>query len=314
MTIGIAAFGPHAGLAVFKALRAAERVGTGSIGGFATFAAIGKDGRLLRHQTQRGGSATLFIHGEITGTEPPPEVATATFAGVISSGPERPGAREAADAPTPRSAWSPVTACRSPSASTGVAVNQQVLELMKAGQPAQQAVDEVMDRNPEIDAGLIAVDRQGQVYGRNSARVLRRPDLAQAHESRDGASVVVFYNAIRPWSVLTGVVTAIAFDTMLGIPQPDAIILVRAGTPVVAGDETAIHGNADGVATHVTTNEHWRLTGHQICTGIYLDSPVYLDGKLVGRTMLETLTSFQDGKIAQMSGQTAVSFGYRTVR
>ena len=38
MTIGIAMVGPNAGLGLFKGLRAAERVGTGSIG-FATFAA-----------------------------------------------------------------------------------------------------------------------------------------------------------------------------------------------------------------------------------------------------------------------------------
>src|ERR1700686_2557427 len=90
MTIGIAARGPNAGLAVYRSLRAAERVGTGSIGGFATFAAITADGKLLRHETQRGGTSTLFIEGESTGTEPPPEVAAATSAAVISSGPDRP--------------------------------------------------------------------------------------------------------------------------------------------------------------------------------------------------------------------------------
>jgi hypothetical protein len=40
MTIGIAARGPNAGLAIYRNLRALERVSTGSIGGAATFAAI----------------------------------------------------------------------------------------------------------------------------------------------------------------------------------------------------------------------------------------------------------------------------------
>ena len=44
MTIGIAAHGPNAGLAVYRSLRATERVGTGSIGGFAAFGAISADG------------------------------------------------------------------------------------------------------------------------------------------------------------------------------------------------------------------------------------------------------------------------------
>ena len=90
MTIGIAARGPNAGLAIYRSLRAAERVGSGSIGGFATFAVITADGKLLRYETQRGGTSTLFIEGEITGTDPPPEVAAATRAAVISSGPDRP--------------------------------------------------------------------------------------------------------------------------------------------------------------------------------------------------------------------------------
>ena len=44
MTIGIGACGPHAGRAVFDALAAAEKVGTGAIGGFVTYAAIGEGG------------------------------------------------------------------------------------------------------------------------------------------------------------------------------------------------------------------------------------------------------------------------------
>jgi hypothetical protein len=90
MTIGIAAHGPNAGLAVYRSLRATERVGAGSIGGFAAFGAISADGKLMRYETQRGGTSTLFIEGEITGTDPPPDVATAASAAVISSGPDRP--------------------------------------------------------------------------------------------------------------------------------------------------------------------------------------------------------------------------------
>jgi hypothetical protein len=78
MTIDIAACGPNAGLAICRRLRAVERVSTGSISGFATFAAIAADGELLRHETQRGGTSALFLEGEITGTESPPDVADAT--------------------------------------------------------------------------------------------------------------------------------------------------------------------------------------------------------------------------------------------
>jgi hypothetical protein len=312
MTIGIAAHGPNAGLAIYRSLRATERVGSGSIGGFVTFAVITADGKLLRHETQRGGTSTLFIEGEITGTDPPPEVAAATCAAVISSGPDRPEPEKFLSA-DPLAGL--VTGHRMPIAIgvDGVAVNQQVLDLMKGGKPAQIAVDTVIDRNPEVDAGLIAIDRGGQVYGRNSTRVLRRPDLAEARASREGASVVVFYNAIRPHTVLAGLVTEMALDTMLGIPTPDGQIVVNAGIPVIAGTGTAIYCDADGVATHVTTNELGVLTGRRIGTGVYLGSPIYKDGKLIGHTMLETMTAFQDGKLASLGGQKMFSFGYRRV-
>jgi hypothetical protein len=311
MTIGIGAHGPYAGLAVYKSLRVAERVGSGSIGGFATFAAITAGGKLLRHATQRGGTSTLFLDGEITGTEPPPEVAAATSAAVISSGPERPELEKLLTADPVAGL---VTGHRMPITvgADGIPVNQHALALLKEGFSARQAIDIVIDRNPEVDVGLIAVDRDGQVYGRNSSRVLRRPDLAEGRAQRDGASVVVFYNAIRPWSALASLVTAIALDAMLGLPKPDGYVIVNAGIPVLGADETAIHTDANNIATHVTTNETHLLTGHQICTGIYLDSPVYREGRLIGYTMLETLTTFSDGKVEAMSGQTSVPFGYRT--
>jgi hypothetical protein len=312
MTIGIAAHGPNAGLAVYRSLRATERVGAGSIGGFAAFAAISADGKLLRHETQRGGTSTLFIEGEITGTDPPPDVATATSAAIISSGPDRPKPHKllAAD---PMAGL--VTGHRMPM-TTGVdriPVNQQVLNLMKGGHSAQDAVDAVLDRNPEVDAGLVAIDRSGQVYGRNSARVLRRPDIAEARALRPGASVVVFYNAIRPHLVLAGLATEIALDTMLGLPKPDGEVKVNAGIPVIGGRQTAIYCDANDVATHVTGNEIEVLSGQGLCTGIDLGSPVYRSCKLIGHTMFETRITFRDGRLAFVSGQKSVSFGYRRV-
>jgi hypothetical protein len=310
MTIGIAAHGPSAGLAVFKSLRAAELVGTGSIGGFATFAAITADGHLLRHQTQRGGSRTLFIDGEITGSDPHSDVAGATSAAVISSGPERP---ELEKLLTADPAAGLVTGHRMPITVgvDGIAVNQQALNFLKEGMSAKAAIDEVLSRNPEADVGLIAIDRWGQVYGRNSARVLRRLDLAEGRAAEGQISVVVFYNAIRPYSALAGLVTAIAMETMLGVPHPDGYVVVNAGIPVLPGKETAIVCDANGVATHLTTTESASLTGRRICTGIYLGSAVYVGGKLIGNTMLETMTTFNDGRLVEMSGQTSVPFGYR---
>ena len=90
-TIAIAASGPRAGEAVFRALEAAERIASGSIHGVAWFVAMTKDGKVHRFSNfGRGGTRTLFIDGEETGTPPPQEIAEATMAGVVSTGPRDP--------------------------------------------------------------------------------------------------------------------------------------------------------------------------------------------------------------------------------
>ena len=235
MTIGIGAFGPKAGLAVHQALRAAERVGRGAIGGFASYAAITADGRLMRAETQRGGSSTLFTDGETTGVEPPEEVANAIAAGVISSGPDR---------PAPLTQFLPadgaaglVTGHRLPNAkgAGGQPINEEILALLRSGRTAREAVDAVLDRNANSDTGIIAVDRSGQVYSRNAARVLRRPDLG--HARREHASpkavVEVLHNAIRPYPAAAALAADVALATMVGEPTEVGRVTVSAGCPVV---------------------------------------------------------------------------------
>ena len=180
MTIGIAAFGPRAGLAVFMALRAVERVARGAVCGFASFVAITTEGEVLRAETQRGGTRTLFVDAEITGLPPPPRVAEAPFAGVMSSGPDR---------PAPLCQFTPadgavglVTGHRLPNTPgcSGVRLNEEVLALMREGLSPQGAVERVLADNPGSDAGMIALDRQGRLFAANSAFVADRADLGSA--------------------------------------------------------------------------------------------------------------------------------------
>jgi hypothetical protein len=312
VTIGIAAYGPNAGLAIFLSLRAVERVGAGSIGGFAVFAAIAADGRLMRHETQRGGASTLFIEGETTGADPPPEVAAASFAAVISSGPDRPEAHKflCADA---RAGLVTGHRMSTTIGVDGIAVNQQVLDLMKTGKPPEVAIDTVLDRNPEADAGLIALDRTGLIYARNSARVLRRPDLSETCDSRNGTSVAVLYNSIRPHKVLAGLAAEIAFETMLGIPKSDGQITMNAGVRLIGGKEAAIYCDANDVVTHIATSEVDFRTGRRNWATVDLGAPVYRDGMLIGRAISDTIATFLDGKIASIGGKKSLSLGYRRI-
>jgi uncharacterized protein DUF6963 len=313
VTIGIGAFGPRAGLAVYQALRVAERVGRGAIGGFATYAAITADGRLLRAETQRGGGSTLFTDGETTGVEPPEEVASAIAAGVISSGPDR---------PAPLTQFLPsdgaaglVTGHRLPNAKNagGQPINEEILALLRSGRTAREAVDAVLDRNANSDTGIIAVDRSGQVYSRNTARVLRRPDLGHARREHGSpkAVVEVLHNAIRPYPVVAALAADVALATMVGEPKEIGRVMVSAGCPVALGPEDAVLVDDDLNATKVVTTDPLLVSGRQVCAAIYLHSKVVKGGRVIGRTMFEPITTVVDGRITEMSGQKTLRISFQ---
>ena len=203
MTIGIGAIGPRAGLAIFRALEATERVGEGSIGGFAVYRVIGSDGQIHTYTTQRGGTATLVTRGEVTGGLPPQEALDARVAALISSGPDRP---EPLERCIPGEAGvGLVTGHRIPMAPTKnkKPLNQEVLELMRQGRTAPEATKALMDEHPQIDAGIIAVDVKGNLGAQNSPRVLNRPDMMEVfrEDCEAGCKVAVFINEIHPKEV-----------------------------------------------------------------------------------------------------------------
>lgn len=311
MTIGIVAYGPNAGQAVFDALAAAERVGSGSIRGYASYVAMEADGTLHWADTQRGGTSTLFIDGEDTGIAPPPKVSRAKLAAVMSSGPDR---------PEPLSQFTPaeagigvVTGHRLPNmpGSGDVPVNVAVLELMKAGKSPQEAVDEVLDASPEADAGIVAGDLKGRVYARNSTRVARRPDLGHARREENGAVVEIIHNAIIPVSSLAHLLADIAMESMLRFSLPQGWITVCAGTPVEAGKQDAVIVDDSLVATKIVTTDSRIVNGGWNCAAVYLGSKVIRRGKILGTTTAEPNMLVEGGKLSSMSGQIEIRIGFR---
>lgn len=316
MTIGIAASGPRAGLAVFRALAAAEKVATGSIGGYAAFAAIGIDGKVHRAETQRGGTRTLFVAGETTGVSPPPVVVEANIAGVMSSGPDR---------PPPLSQYVPaeagvglVTGHRLPNAAgiTGRPFNLEVLDRLRRGLSARAAVDEVVHADPEADAGVIAVDRLGRVFGRNTERVNRRPDLGHARreDAQSGAVIEVLHNALLP----SGSIAALAADIGLAVMAPDGTpdgeIIVRAHVPLAAGGLNRVLVDRKREAVRIETTDERILDGRHNCAAIYLDSLVMHEDEVLGRTTFEPNVVVEDGRIVTLNGRSEIRIGYRTDR
>lgn len=311
MTIGIVAFGPNAGQAVFDALQAAERVGRGSIGGYASFVAMERDGTIHRADTQRGGTATLFVDGESTGVGPPARIAGAQLAAVMSSGPDR---------PEPLSQFTPaepgvgvVTGHRLPNmpGSGHTPINIAVLDLMKAGKSPRDAVDAVLVANSEADAGIIAGDLTGRIYARNSLRVTRRPDLGHAKREKDGAVIEIIHNAILPASALAPLIADIAMETMLRLSDPQGWVVARAGTPVEFGENDAVLVDDDLVATSVLTTDPRIVSGTWNCAAVYLGSAVIREGEVIGRTVVEPNMVVEDGRIVSMSGQAELQIGFR---
>jgi len=313
MTIGIVAAGPRAGLAVFAALQAVERVAQGAIGGFAAFAAVTGEA-VLRHETQRGGSATLFTAGEQTGGPPGIEVAEARLAGVISSGPDRPPPLAQFIPATPGLGL--VSGHRLPNMSgrDGQPINTAVLALMESGLGPKEAVELVLAANPQADAGIIAGCLDGRIYAANAARVNGRPDLGHARVSQEGATVEVLHNVIFPVAPLAVLAAEVALDAMLARLVPDSEVVLRAGTPVVFGAEDHIRVDADLNVVEVQTTDPRLVAGVWNCAAVYLGAKVLRDGAPLGSTVVEPNIVVENGRIVSMSGQQVFRLGFRRSR
>ena len=313
MTIGIAAYGENAGLAVFRALRAVESVGSGCIGGFASFAAITADGELVRSTTQRGGTSTLFVVDERTGTDPPPGVASAPIAALMSSGPDRPEPLSQFVAGEPGTGL--VTGHRFAHAqgTNGVAFNQDALDRMRGGASVEGAVDAVLDENRHSDVGLIGIDVHGNIHARNTGAVASRIDGGSAEHlgGAEGPSVSILHNAILPVSGIAATAVEVAVETMQPAWTPEFWIEASAGTRVIPGDSNGVQVDSDLRVLEVTTTDPSLLHGRRDGSPIYIGAHVWQDGKRLGYTVFEPYIVLVDGVIESLIGQRSLRVGCR---
>jgi hypothetical protein len=312
MTIAIGAYGPHAGLAVFKSLQAAEAVGEGAIRGFVMLAVITPDGTLQRYETQRGGTRTLFTEGETTGVEPPDPVRGAIAAALISSGPDRP--IPLAQFLTADAQAGLVTAHRVPQGPsvTGIPLNVAVLNALQAGQSAREATAMVLAQNPDADVGFITIDRHGHMHVQNAPRVQRRPDVGLAYREQEasGAKLAVLHNAIEPHASLAPLVADIGFRQMVDLAPVIGWFTLSAGIPIVYGEVDAVEVDEQGVALQVVTSDRTFTDRERSGVGIYLHSLVRQQGRVIGKTLFEPICLVRDGKILEMSGQTSLRMSF----
>lgn len=306
MTIAIGAIGKNAGLAVWKALNSVEKVTSGSIGGFATFTIIGEDGKTEYYCTQRGGSRTLFTSGDSVSTYPPETVIKAPIAGVISSGPDR--MEPLSDFLVSEDNVGLVTGHRIPQAIgvNGLPVNIEVLKLMKKGIPANVAIEMVMSHNPNVDAGLIAIDLKGNCGIMNSIKVENRIDAAKAIVEKDDAKVMVLNNEIYPVKITADLAAAIAIQVMSEERKPDFQISIDIGLKVQHGPDDKVVIDENNRAIEVFTTDSTILKGRVTCVVPYLGSIIVKNNKIIGKLMNEPITILDNGKIMDLAGQKTI--------
>ncbi|HVW91511.1 MAG TPA: hypothetical protein VHB74_02790 [Devosia sp.] len=300
MTIGIAAYGPDAGRAVLRALAAVEAVGRGAIGGFVSAVALSGEGEVLRAETQRGGTATLFGDDAKLAKA----FAEARIAAVMSSGPDRPAPlRQFTPA---RTGVGLVTGHRMPNTmgASGLALNEEVLELMSSGLSPQEAVERVTKQNPDVDAGLIALSADGRIYMADTVQTQQRADRGSWHVAlADGSAVAgAMHNAILPHRPLAMLATEVALDVMAPRDRPTGWITLVSGTPLSLGSANAVHADAAGAVNKIVVSNPKFLAGRWNL-GVGLETPVISHGRSIAVMLYEPYMIAGDGRIESVDGK-----------
>ncbi len=299
MTIGIAAHGPAAGRAILFSLRAVERLATGAIGGFVSVAAIGRDRRIHRADIQNGGATALLAEGRV-----PRAVLEASSAVLMSSGPNR---------PEPLSQFTPaavgvglVTGHRFPNnrGGDGLSLGEKVLAAMGGGAAPREAVEGVARDNPDADAGLVALSVDGAVFAADTAFIGRFGDRGGTmREATDGrARVAILHNGIEPSESLAPLLAELIVKAMAPVPTVAGTLELRAGTPVVVGEEAGLVLSDRGEIAVVRLLDDGGLGGPWSC-GIGYRAAVWRAGGPIGFCLDEPFLVTEDGRVASVNGQ-----------
>lgn len=297
MTIGIAAVGPNAGSAILQALSAVEKIGSGAIGGFVSFVAI-HDGRVLRAQTQIGGATAILAQ------DLPPSLLKARIAALMSSGPNR---------PEPLAQFTPadaevglVTGHRLPNTLTpdGMALNEQVLELIRSGVSPENAVANIVAKHPTIDAGVIAVTTDGDIAFADTDYVARFFDAGRALLCSDldpFTKAAVVHNAIQPWRGLAMMTAQTALNVMDPPDRFDRTIKLQAGQMVRKGECNGIR-EINGAFEICVENEAFLRGRHDLGLGPRV--PIERNGQTIGFAVYEPYLSIRNGTLMTIDGAT----------
>lgn len=298
MTVGIAATGPNAGAGVLAGLRAIEAIGRGAIGGFVSLAVLTKDQQLFRSETQTDGASGLLQK------DLPANMLGAPFAALISSGPNRPAPLAQFVAAKPGVGL--VTGHRFPQipAGDGIPLNTHVLAAMERGHTPQMAVDEVIDRFPDHDAGFVALSVDGTIAAGNMPAVLLRQDHGCAARilQTPPVSVATIHNAIHPNRVLADMINDVVIEEMLRPPAAEHWIIASEGDRLDKGERAEIHIDHDDKVVQMLHPQAMRHPD-PVPFGLGDQVRIMRNGKFVGWLGYEPFMIVKDELIVTMDGK-----------
>ena len=297
MTIGIAAIGPAAGSGIIAGLRAVEKIGRGAIGGFVSLVILSDDGRLLRASVQDGGAEALFPE------ETPREIAQAQFAGLISSGPNRP--EPLSQFITAKPGVGIVTGHRMPhtKGKDKIALNSIVLAEMASGKDPQEAIDRVVGLYPDMDAGFLAVSVDGRMGIGNCQSVLTRRDKGMGilNVKSGAAKVATIHNSIFPHGLVSTLANHVAMDTMFHQGIPKQWIIIKSGITLKFGARTQVHIDSSSMVEHIVTSNNTCLNGSW-AVGLGDIVEVLSRGVRLGYLGYEPFMTLLNGQIVDIDG------------
>ena len=290
MTIGVASYGSNAGAAVNAALIGAELLGRGAIGGFAVFAILDADGMVHHRSVQDGGVTALDL---------PDAWLAAECAAAISSGPNRP--EPLVEFLPGRDGCGLITGHRLPNSACaeGRPANLAVLDLLAEGEAPQAAIDAILLRQPEIDAGLIALTGDGTIGHANSERVTRRGDLGTASRSDGKRGFALLHNSIftqsGPCQSLADALAGFCWNALTGAPAAHEILRLEKTVRLATAEQDRVHVDRAGRIVALEVADANLLNARRKGTAVYLGTEIWRENERVGFAAGELVAGLADG-------------------
>jgi hypothetical protein len=196
---------------------------------------------------------------------------------------------------------------------SGVNLNDEVLDLMRRGLSPTDAVERIVIANPEVDAGIIALDVSGQLHVANTQLVKRRSDIgcALSGSLAQGALAAVLHNAILPHRPIAALAAEIALDVMQPNDRPDGWITFRKGIRLFPGPVTAVNVNSDGAVEAIIVDNPKFLEGLW-SLGIGYETRVLKHTRIIASMLYEPYMVVSDGILRKIDGQSELSVPIRS--